>query len=115
VSYARALHRLRALTLAHNALSEVLESATEDMLNAAAAEATEPTVTRGASESGSRPRVTTGITQRRIRSVDIERYIREAWDRAQTDDAREKVRAMAISATASLDDEAARRVRLLTA
>ena len=117
-SYARALHRLRALTLAHNALTEVLETATEDVVLAAEAAAkaggAPPMVMRGPNESGTHPRASSNDLHRRVRSVDIERYLREAWERAQTEEARAKVRDMALAARSTLDAEAEVRLRLLT-
>jgi len=111
--------------LARAALDQAIEDATEDLLKAAAEEAAANGTgvaavmnpSRGPHESGLRPRdpEATRHAQRKVGSPDVERYVREAWHRAITNEERERVRRMARSAIESgvLDSDAGERLLTL--
>lgn len=105
MSYTRALERLRALVLAHNALTDALNAAIDDVLMAAEQEGRDD-----AAVSSVRPRepVFSSVLQKRIGSADIERHLRQKWSEAETEEARERVRRSARNAVANglLDPDA---------
>ena len=111
-TYTRALERLRTLTLATNALDAAVGQAVDDLVEAAesergsvapsSAEARgppgEPANSPSRTVSGMHPKAN---VDKMMKAVEVERYVRAAWERAQSDEDLERVRELVRKAIAS--------------
>jgi hypothetical protein len=106
MTYARAIERVRSLVLARTALDSAMADAINDLLAAADEIGDEGTALRPERATTARRPGQSGVLarspwlERRIAAHELERYARQAWVGAVTEDEKCQVRAFIASASA---------------